>query len=156
MIRFSESTIKELIAEPKVISFDPHQTIRWKQKRSHREYEFDVVGSRGHTFRVLLRQNLYNLLDFSVILALLPEDTNQLFRLRRYNGLHGEHCNRIEKDRFFSCHIHEATDRYQELGLKEDAYAEPSNQYREIGEALDCLLSDCAFSIPGDKNIPLF
>lgn len=156
MIRFSESTIQELIEEPKVLSFDPRQNIRWKQKRSHREYEFDVVGSRGHAFRVLLRQNTFNPMDFSVILSVLPENTNQVFRLRRYNGLHGEHHNRIEKNRFFSFHIHEATERYQELGLKEDAYAEPSNQYQGVIEALDCLLSDCAFSIPGEKNIPLF
>jgi hypothetical protein len=156
MVRLTEKTIESLIKELKQLSWDPRTNIRWKQKRSHQEFDFDVTGSDGHLFRVLLRQNLYNPMDFSVILLYLPNDSNHQFRLRRYNGLHGEHRNRIENDRFFSCHIHIATERYQELGLKEDAYAEASSEYSEVGSALSCLLSDCAFIIPDKKELPLF
>lgn len=156
MIQLSEIAIAELIAEQKALSFDPRQNIRWKQKRGHREYEFDVTGSLGHCFRILLRQNMFNPLDFSVILSLLPAQTNQQFRLRRYNGLHGEHKNRIEQDRFFEFHIHKATERYQDLGLREDAFAEPTTNYSDIHQAFDCLLSECSFVVPAENQISLF
>jgi len=55
-------------------------------------------------------------LDFSIILAYCPEASNQLFRLRRYNGKSHEHTNTIEADKFYNYHIHTATERYQELG----------------------------------------
>jgi len=38
-----------------------------------------------------------------------------------------------------------ATERYQELGAKEDSYAEPTDRFTDLGGAIDCLLADCSF-----------
>lgn len=74
-----------------------------------------------------------------------PRDTNQLFRLRRHNGRSHEHTNKIEGDKFYEFHIHIATERYQDLGVREDSYAEPTDRFTDLGGAIDCLLADCGF-----------
>ena len=67
-------------------------------------------------FRIILRRNHINPLDFSVILAVRVPNSNQLFRLRRYNGNSHEHTNKIENEKLHDFHIHLATKRYQERG----------------------------------------
>jgi len=52
------------------------------------------------------------------------------------------HTNRIETDQFRGFHIHMATERYQEIGAREDAYAEPTDRYSDMWGAFKCLLLD--------------
>lgn len=119
-----------------------------KQKRGHKERELDLQGVNGHEFRLILRKSDINPLDFSVVIAYCRPQSNQLFRLRRYNGKSHEHTNHIEGDRFYDFHIHTATQRYQELGTREDGYAEPATRYADYHTALGCLLSDCGIDFP--------
>ena len=104
----------------------------------------------------MLRQAIVNPLDFSIILAVSPANSNQRFRLRRYNGKHGEHTNRIEGNTFYDFHIHFATERYQERGFKEDHYAEPTDKFYDFNSALKCMIYDCGFDIPQDPQLNLF
>jgi len=90
-------------------------------KRGHQERHFDITGVDGSEFRVILRQSTANVLDFSAILAVRVPQSSQVFRLRRYNGRSHEHTNHIEGLSFYDFHIHLATERYQELGAREDA-----------------------------------
>ncbi len=110
----------------------------------------------GHNIAIILRQSDFNTLDFSIILAVSPSDSNQLFRLRRYNGKHGEHTNKIEGDTFYDFHIHQATERYQESGMNEDAFAEVTDRYADFHTALRCMLEDCGFETPEDAQQNLF
>jgi hypothetical protein len=130
--------------------------LQLKDKRGHREREFDVAGARGSRFRVLLRQSASNVLDFSVILLFLPKGTNLAFRLRRYNGKSHEHGNRIERDKFYAFHVHTATERYQDVGMSEDSYAEPTDRFCDLGSAIECLRRDCAFLVEGGQQPGLF
>ena len=116
----------------------------------------DVVGNDANEFRLILRQSNLNSFDFSVIFALKPKNSNQLFRLRRYNGKHGEHTNIIEGTKISGFHIHYATERYQRLGTREDAYAEATDRYSNLDQALSCMLQDCGFEIPIDPQGQLF
>jgi hypothetical protein len=86
-------------------------------------------------------------LDFSVILAYYMPTTNRLFRLRRYNGRHGEHTNRIESQTFNAFHIHVATERYQDLGAKEESFAQVTDRYATVTDAMACMVSDCGFRV---------
>lgn len=98
-------------------------------KLGHKEAKYEVVGAQENEFAVMLRQSMYNVLDFSVILAYLPKTTNQVFRLRRYNGKSHEHTNRIEKVTFYGFHIHTATERYQRLDTERpEPYAEVTDR----------------------------
>lgn len=154
--KYSDAEIQEMLDERKTVTSSHSIITRLKQKRAHRQREIDITGAEGHNFRLILRQNEINPLDFSIIIALIPSESNQLFRLKRYNGKSHEHTNRIEKDTFYDFHIHIATERYQDLGVREDSYAEPSDRFSDFHTALQCMFSNCVFEIPDDDRPMLF
>ncbi len=125
-------------------------------KRGHSERHIDVDGADGSKFRVILRKSTINALDFSIILAVLVPQSNQVFRLRRYNGKSHEHTNRLEKRSFYDFHIHMATERYQDIGMREDAYAEPTDRFATFEEALQRLFSDANFDAPTEPQLDFF
>lgn len=155
-ITFLENEIESLIQERKQLPQDWRTRIRLKSKRGHEEQHLDIAGDAGSEFRLIFRQNKINPLDFSVILAVRVPGSNQLFRLRRYNGKGQEHSNRIEGVKFYDFHIHVATERYQELGTREDAYADPTDRFGDYHGALRCLISDVNLVLPPDLQVDLF
>jgi hypothetical protein len=151
VIRYSDQEIAELIKERKPLPEDYLDCIKFKTELGHKEYKLTVRGDNGNDFRMILRQSDKNALDFSVILGILPVDTNQLFRLRRYNGKSHEHTNKIEGERFYDFHIHTATERYQEEpGKDEESYAETTDRFADFHSAFQCMLDDCNFNVPED------
>jgi hypothetical protein len=155
-IVFSDLEIAELIQERKPLPTDYRKRLQTREKSGHKERELSVVGSNGHEFQIILRQSLFNPLDFSVILAYRPPEISQNFRLRRYNGKSHEHTNIIEELRFYDFHIHQATARYQEFGANEDSYAEPTATYANFDQAVSCLVRECGFEIPENPQFKLF
>lgn len=149
-VRYSDQEIQKLIAERKPLPQNYRSLIQLKPKLGHKEYKLDVKGNDGSDFRLTFRQSISNSLDFSVILGYYPMGTNQLFRLRRYNGKSHEHKNKIEKEKFYDFHIHMATERYQELGRREDSYAKPTDRFADLYIALQCMLDDCGFDVLED------
>jgi hypothetical protein len=148
--RYSDNEISILLAEQKLLPADYQARLILTQKRGHKERELQIDGSNGNRFVLMLRQSDFNVLDFSVILGVVSKDTNTVFRLRRYNGKSHEHTNRIEADSFYDFHVHTATERYQDLGAKEEHHAEVTDRYGDLNGALGCMLKDCAFRIqPG-------
>ena len=141
-----------MLAERKRLAENLSDDTGLRQKRGHLEREIAVEGHEGGRYKVILRQSSHNSLDFSVILALDPPDSNILFRLRRYNGKSHEHTNHLEKQRFYDFHIHTATERYQDLGTREDAFAEPTDRYGDLHSAVRCLLTDCNFDQNDDPQ----
>ena len=152
----SDVDIVRLIAEVKLLDKDYRSNIQVKPKRGHSERELQVLGEDGSTFLLVLRQNSINLFDFSVILSYCIPGTNQVFRLRRYNGKSHEHTNTIEGYTFYDFHIHMATERYQTSGLREDTYAETTDRYADLHGAIQCMLNDCAFDVPESPQKELF
>jgi hypothetical protein len=102
---------------------------------------------------IMVRQSELNPLDFSAILGYYLPKTTSIFRLRRYNGKH-RHTNRIEGTAFRDFHIHVATERYQRIGAREDTYAEPTDRFNTLYQALHCLLRDGNCELPADPNQP--
>ena len=148
-IILSDKEIDDLVQERKPLPEDYRAKIQMRAKTGHKERELDVKGEDGNEFRLILRQGTINPLDFSIILAYRPPKSNQLFRLRRYNGKHW-HTNLIEERTFFDFHIHQATTRYQEIGSNEDSYAEPTERFSDFSQALSCMLIECGFQIPSE------
>jgi hypothetical protein len=151
----SDKEIADLVQEMKPLPPDYRTKIQMRPKPGHKERDLDLEGEKGNEFRLILRQSAINPLDFSIILAYRPPKSNQLFRLRRYNGRH-RHTNLIEGKTFYDFHIHQATARYQEMGAKEDAYAEPSDRFSDFNQALPCMLKDCRFQVPIGPQRGLF
>lgn len=155
-IQLSDNDIARLLAEQKQLPADYRGLIQTRPKRGHKERELDVVGNAKSEFRLILRQSEFNPLDFSVILAYRPPKSNQLFRLRRYNGKSHEHTNTLETQTFYGFHIHTATARYQDAGLREDFFAEPMDRYADFNGAIQCMLKDCGFIVPVNPQVALF
>ena len=54
----------------------------------------------------------------------------------------------LRADRFYDFHIHLATQRYQEIGSREDAYAEITDRYTDIDGAIQSMFEDAGFEVP--------
>lgn len=155
-VRYTDEEIARLIAERKPMGEDLSSRLSMKEKRGHRERDIEVAGEGGSRFRLILRQSKSNPLNFSIVLGVSPPGSNVLFRLLRYNGKVHRHVNRIEGEKFFDFHVHRATERYQDLGMDADAYAERSDRFSDFDSALECLLADGNFDIPEKAQLPLF
>jgi len=153
--KYSDEDIARFLRECKPLPEDYQNRLQLRPKRGHRERELDLDGMDGNRFRLILRQSGVNPLDFSIILAVCPKRTNQVFRLRRYNSRSHEHTNHIEKNTFYDFHIHTATERYQELGAREDAYAEMTDRFSDFHGALRCMLGDCGFDVAEKDQMSL-
>ena len=152
----TDKEIQALLDEPKPLPADYQRRLVARPKRGHSEVELAVQGDGGSDFRIIVRQSLANPLDFSVILGYCPPNSNQVFRLRRYNGKSHEHTNTMERETFYGFHIHQATERYQASGNREDTFAEPTDRYADVRGAIDCLIADCSMQLPPEARAPLF
>ena len=155
-VTYLDQEIVSLVQERKLLPVDWRNRIRLRPKRGHDEQHLDLTGDAGSEFRMILRQNKINSLDFSIILAVRVPQSNQIFRLRRYNGKSHEHTNHIEDMSFYDFHIHFATERYQEIGTREDGYAETTDRYGDYRSALNCLIKDANIEVPPDRQGDFF
>ncbi|MCH7764774.1 MAG: hypothetical protein IIB95_13750 [Candidatus Marinimicrobia bacterium] len=81
--------------------------------------------------------------DFSAILAFRKKGYTNDFKLKRYNGKSHEHSNKLEGEKFYDFHIHIATQRYQDIGKKEESYGKITDRFSNLRGALKCLIEDC-------------
>lgn len=142
----TDNRIAELLAEGKQLPPDFLERMQLKAaKRGHKEATLSLKGDEGSLFEIRLRQSEIDPLDFSAILACLPPGGGR-FLLRRYNGNSHEHTNKIERQRIApDFHVHEATERYQQLGFSAEGYATVTDRFDNIHSALQCLIDDCGF-----------
>lgn len=153
----TDPEIKNLITEEKNLPFGYHSVLSLKEKRGHRENEITVNGVAGNDFRIILRRNEFDVLDFSIILCYLPKESTAHFRLCRYNGKSHEHTNILENEApFYDFHIHVATQKYQEEGLREDWYAQRTDRYSSFEEAIQHFIKACNIIKPKGPQAELF
>ena len=88
---YTDSEIEALVQSPKRLPAIWRSETQLRPKRGHQERQLTFSGSEGDDFSLILRKSLVNPLDFSVILAVHVPMSNQVFRLRRYNGKSHEH-----------------------------------------------------------------
>ena len=99
----------------------------------------------GNLFKIIIRISNFNPSDFSIILAV--KMGNRLFRLKRYNGDSHEHTNRLENEKINGCHIHQATQRYQDSGFREESYAKKTIKYGDWKKALEVMQRENNFQL---------
>ena len=155
-ITYTDQEIATLMQERKPLPQNWRSQFITSIKRGHKERHLDVFGEAGNEFRIIIRENQVNRLDFSVILAVAIPESTKKFLLRRYNGRNHEHSNPIEKVKFQDFHIHYATERYQFKRQREDLYAEPTNRFTNVNDALQCLIADANFDAPDELQRTLF
>src|SRR4051794_14906097 len=94
----TDGEIRELLNERKPLEVNWQTRLKTRPKSEVRftHRELDVTGDAGHKFRVILRQNTLNILDFSIILTLIENGGDYI--LARFNGKHpSAHTNKWEK-----------------------------------------------------------
>ena len=149
-IKYTDQQIAELIDERKVLPDD------WRTQLDKNNSLY-IIGERGNRFRIITNLNTKYPTDFSVILAVVNPKKGADFRIRRYNGMHKRpHNNKIEKQKIYGYHIRSATERYQERGYDEEAYAEKTDLYNNLEGALRCLIQDTNFELPAQQELTLF
>jgi len=153
----TDKEIQELINERKQMTIAPDELFRnLKEKRGHKGSEHIISRLDGSSFIIKVRISNENSLDFSAILGYTPSKSTKLFLLCRYNGKSHEHKNKLESENaFYDFHKHTATERYQREGTKEEYFAEITNRYSTIQEALNCLIADCNVALPQTSQLNL-
>jgi hypothetical protein len=153
----TDAAIESLIRQSKPLPDDYRDILLkdWKDVGSHRRSELKVIGTENDVFIIHIRASNLNPFDFSAILGYEQPAGKGLFVLRRYNGRSHAHTNRIEGNHFRDFHIHFASERYQLRGFREEAYAEVTDRYSDIGGVLDRLIADCGFVLPDQQHPPL-
>ena len=77
------------------------------------------------------------------------------FEFRLYRD--GELVESVQVGRPFIAHkLKTATERYQDLGAKEEHYAEATDRYGDFNGAVGCMLKDCGFRIQPGSQMHLF
>lgn len=138
----SNEKIQAFIEERKCIHDQWRDTFITRWNGNSQERILDIVGDAGHEFRVIVRENKFNpSRNFSVILGVYYPTPNKVFRLLRYNGSNHCHMRHIR----YECHIHRATEEYQNAKEREDSYAEKTSRYQDVFGALRCLMDDANF-----------
>ena len=66
-VRLTDEQIAALIAEPKPLPEDWRLHMRETRKRGSRERQIDITGREGSAFRIVLRQNTYDHLNFTAV-----------------------------------------------------------------------------------------
>ncbi len=151
-----DEEIDSLVSEEKFFSGSIEEIMNFKESDSHKRASVELSRSDGSRFIIKLRQNQNSINDFSAIMAFKEKGSNRDFKLRRYNGKSHEHSNKLEGNKFYAFHIHIATQRYQDVGRKEESYAEKTVRYSNIKGALKCLLQDCNVKTKRDPQASLF
>jgi hypothetical protein len=155
--RYSDEQISRFVEEDKYLQEGWDSKIQLRVSRGSRSWDFSVDGCDGSQFGIILRQNKFDEDNFSVILGLFPQGSKKLFHLRRYDGKDHAHTNSIENEALnYVYHIHFATERYQDKGKDEDAFAVTSDRYFDLNSAFSCLLQDCNFTLPVIQQLSVF
>jgi hypothetical protein len=146
MVFLSDAQIGQLLSIAKVVkTTNPKAKIQKKSERLN--YPVEALEG-GSLFELYTRQNQIDPDAYSCGLTYYPGSGDKGLTLVRYNGSNHIHYNPLEgEDRIVNkCHIHKATQRYMEAGDKCDKYAETTDRYSTMSEALACLLADCNIS----------
>lgn len=137
----TDALIAQLLGMPKRVK---NPKARQVPKAKHLEHNYEVEAVDGDTqFMLIARQSTKIDGNFSCGLVWLPAPGQRVV-LTRYNGFDHVHGNPIEGHEFeFKCHIHVATERYIKIGRKPEMFAEPTDRYATMSDALKCLIDDC-------------
>lgn len=161
----SDTEIRDLLQERKPLPANWATRLKTipKAEQQYKQRQLEVNGDNGHDFKIVLRQSALNPMDFSCILVFIDKDGTE-YPLIRFNGDHPSgHTNRVEKsagekNHTFkdTCHIHEATERYQRAGKKIDHFAKPTKLYNSFDSALAEFVKTNGFDVPSAPNGTLF
>ncbi len=157
MPQYTDAWVASMLSDPKPFPKDWRKKLALKDTRGGREASIWLDSLHGYSFKVTLRQNKFNRLNFGVFLFLFRPSSRSLIHLLRYDGKYHDHLNSIEQERIINeFHIHQFTERYfEKYGFeKMDGWAYTTNRYQDLNGAFRCLIEDASLELP-EESIPL-
>ena len=135
----SDAMVERILREPKYISSKVNP--RELSPSEKEGFLLKTVKLECDAFdcSMKIRQCVDRPSNFSVILVYKDSNKND-HAILRLNGNHGRHKNRIEGDVISGPHIHKMTERYQERTTHPDGYAEATDRYTDLGDAIDLFM----------------
>ncbi len=167
MASYTDREIDDFVNEIKTLPLAWETQLKTKVISTTKTWELTVPGSNQYSqadgevtqneYKVIIRQNLINNLNFCVIFGLYIREMDRLVNIRRYDGKYHAHTNKVESVMLpVDYHIHKLTYRYQEVNhLADDGYAEVTDKYSDLNEAINLMLSECSFHFSPDQQFPL-
>lgn len=153
----SDNEIAQILAESKPLPKNWKKRLEPlpKSKMGHFQRNFEFDGKQGRHYQIFTRKNDNLIDDFSIGLQLL-ESPGDKYTIVRLNGIGHKHTNKWErkngdfpyefKNQF---HIHMATERYQNDGLRIEGYAEVTTDFFSFDSALDYFVRSFGFEVEG-------
>lgn len=134
----SDAEIEKMIKVPKYVSNKVNLSkLKLDMSEDGRQFEKNIkLDCEEYNCQMRIRQSVDRYTNFSVILVCKDCSGNDRVILR-LNGNHGRHKNRIEKNIVDGPHIHKMTERYQIKTTHPDGYAEATDEYTTLDEAID-------------------
>lgn len=155
----TDSEISNLIHSPKTIDVESWRSAKYKTKRGHYEKNIRFTGPVvDEEYTLFVRYSQRNPLDFSAGLLYHIPRSNEKVVLVRCNGKSHNHTNHIEGVKVhYNYHIHYAKNRYLKWGNGKETYAEQTDRYQTLEQALKTLLDICNIVIgnPKDGRLPI-
>ena len=148
MLVLTDAQIANLLADRKPISAAKMRKLKEQLKakpndRRELVQSVETRGQNGTIYHIGVRRKIDNDMDFSVRLSIYWR--KRWINLVRCNGHHGPHNNHLERGTADgkipanTCHIHQATERYQLAGRDAEYFAQPSNSYHSFSSAVEFL-----------------
>lgn len=140
----TDAQIQDLIQCAKTALNKPRTTTDFRHKK--RNYSLHSAQYADLKFTLYYRQNTLDEEDYSVgLLVCFPDGTE--LTLIRFNGSSHIHPNRLDNTAIeWKPHIHIATERHIALQCKAEGYAEETDAYQTVDEALQYAVEYCNIS----------
>lgn len=149
-----ESEIESILSAPKYIPKSAGRAFDWSAFRLDNgqfRRKIDLVcGNRK--LIMAMRQLQDDPLDFSVLL-IYYDDRGYKYIIKRYNGDHGMHMDNRTGISISGPHIHTISVDCQMTTHKDEGYAEPTDRYKTLSEAVDVFIADLNIQYEQAKGV---
>ena len=138
-----DGTVEDIIKTPKFIPSDVADAADMgalEENGGHLRRNIELKCD-GYDLRMSIRQLRLEPLDFSVLL-IYTNEAGQTYNIRRYNGNHGIHKDRLTGEIVSGPHIHMITEEAQRSTHKDEGHAVATDRYRTLPDAINVFMTD--------------
>ena len=138
-----DDAVKRIIEAPKLIPSDVADVTDMgalKENGGHLRRNIDLICDE-YKVRMSIRQLETEPLNFSVLL-IYTDEAGYTYNIRRYNGNHGTHIDRVTGDVINGPHIHMITEKAQMSTHKDEGHAVATDKYKTLPDAINVFMTD--------------
>lgn len=138
-----DNEIEAIISTPKYIPKSAGRAYNWsafKLDNGQFRRKIDLL-CKDFNLTMAMRRLEDDPFDFSVLL-IYNDNKGYKYIIKRYNGDHGMHIDSRTGNMISGPHIHSISVECQMTTHKDEGYAEPTDRYKTLPEAVDVFISD--------------